>query len=151
MDIASKVKQLFTKEKLLSKKTFFILLLLVDLYVTLSTVLKASSYSFMITDDFHDAVLVRDMFEGGLLLRTLKVVYMRYMTHAGAFTCFFTTPTTPPPPSTLRPTPSGRNCWIASATTPRRAAPSPSTTLTAPLKASPPRTRRPSPPPVATR
>lgn len=90
MGIASKVKQLFTKEKIFSKKTFFILLLLIDLYITLSTVLKASSYSFMITDDFHDAVLVRDMFEGGLLLRTIKVVYMRYMTHAGAFTCFFT-------------------------------------------------------------
>lgn len=91
MDIILSIKQLFKKDKLLTKKNFFILLLLIDLYITLHTVLKASSFSFMITDDFYDAVLVRDMFEGGLLLRTLKVVYHRYMTHAGAFSCFFTT------------------------------------------------------------
>ena len=90
MDIISSVKQIFTREKLLSKRAFFIYLLLIDLYITLHAVLKASSYSFMITDDFYDAVLVRDMFEGNLLLRTIKVVYYRYMTHTGAFTCFFT-------------------------------------------------------------
>ncbi len=90
MDIILSVKQLFQKDKLLTKKNFFILLLLIDLYITLHTVLKASSFSFMITDDFYDAVLVRDMFEGGLLYRTLKVVQYRYMTHTGAFTCFFT-------------------------------------------------------------
>lgn len=91
MDIISSLKELLTKDKLLTRKNFFIALLIFDLYFTLYTVLKASSFSFMITDDFYDAVLVRDTYEGALLLRVLKVVYLRYMTHAGAFTCFFTT------------------------------------------------------------
>ncbi len=90
MNITTWAKNFFTKERLFSRKAFFIYLLLIDLYITLYTVLKASSFSFMITDDYYDAVLVRDMFEGSLLLRTLKVVYYRYMTHTGAFTCFFT-------------------------------------------------------------
>ena len=90
MFIASSIKQLYTKRKHLTKKNFFITLLIIDLLITLCAVLKASSYSFMITDDFYDAVLIRDMFEGNLLYRTINVVYYRYMTHTGAFSCFFT-------------------------------------------------------------